>query len=146
MNSLFHHHIAACTAAGPGKQDGVGSLDELCKLLPSVDLDSYNPTGLTALHVCVAANHLHLVKLLLTAGASPHLLSHKAVGGLSALHIAARFEFTSIAKLLLEAKVSPDICSLSQSTPLHEAAQHGREEIVNLLLIKGACLQLPRSF
>lgn len=91
----------------------------------------------TPLDFAVDCNKKEIVALLIESGADVNRLNED---GYAPIHKALRRDFLEIAKLLLLAK-NADVNIRSNGnkwTPLHKAALDGHEEIVELLIKKGA--------
>ena len=77
---------------------------------------------------------IEIAKLLISKGVDVNRKNH----GDNALHIAAQSGHKEMAELLIEAGVNIDESNNGNQTPLHKAAFEGRDEIVNMLIQKGA--------
>jgi len=95
------------------------------------DQSWFLPNGLTPLHFASQMGNLHLVGLLLEAGADPDAVAH----GATALFVAAANDKLEVARLLIHAGANPDLPGTDTGvTPLFIAAGNGHVRIVRLLL------------
>jgi len=95
--------------------------------------DSKHPKY-TPLHRAVSGGHRHIVRLLLSQGASATLRDRL---GFSALHFAAN-QPVGIASDLIRAECEVNAVNMQGITPLHSAAGMGRADVCKLLLEAGA--------
>lgn len=101
----------------------------------SNDIDERGPGGFTPLMIAVEEDLAHVIKILLTKGASVSVLND---GGFSALaHAAARGRFAAT-KLLLEAEADVEAITEEGGTPLHHAIARGNPHVAKLLIEAGA--------
>lgn len=100
------------------------------------------PGGYPLLCLAAAAGDLKAVKLLLAAGASPHLLDARM--GASALHKAAQSGVVEIAELLVAHSAFIDLQAPTHGhTPLIDAVLHRKQAMVRYLLEAGANVFIP---
>ena len=108
----------------------------------SIDLKSADDEHLTPLQIAVIKNNVALAKLLLVAGASPHVLTNN---GKTLLHIACENGYVAMVELLLttkidtSAKVAFDYFFTSMElTAIHYASQYKdvaiAQQLVSILL------------
>ena len=110
-----------------------------------------NHTGVakkkTPLMIAVKQNDMQMVDLLLSLKADPEKFvgtSHK----ISALHLAAGKNNFEMTKRLLDAGCNPNISSPDIKgvwTPLHDAALHSSDQLIGLLLDRGADIEAKTS-
>jgi len=98
--------------------------------------------GWTALHMASYSNHDDIVQLLLPC-TDPNATS---LTGWTPLHYAVGINDDQICKLLLDGEADPNICSVHDGTPLNIAARFRRLVIVEMLLQKGAKVDLSDAF
>ncbi len=98
--------------------------------------DGFRPLGLAAFF-----GHPEVVEVLLEAGADPDVSSRNAMR-VTPLHSGAACRdpeaALDICRALLRRGADPDATQAGGWTPLHQAAQHGNERLVDLLLEHGA--------
>ncbi|KAF2817365.1 ankyrin [Mytilinidion resinicola] len=121
--------------------------------------------NLTALQTAAKIGSPEMVQTLLDAGADVH--GPLGIRGLTALHLAASEGHLRVAKMLIRAGAATDVDAVSSGlgwrdtrtagfftktyrfretrTALELAAEHGRIDMVQLLLNAGADLELPRQ-
>ena len=123
---------------------------EIVELIISNGADINTDTGLHRLAVAYAysdwseeeqkqekrrrSESIEIAKLLISEGVDVNRNNH----GDNALHIAAQSGHKEMAEQLIEAGVNIDESNNGNQTPLHKAAFEGRDEIVNMLIQKGA--------
>ena len=123
---------------------------EIVELIISNGADINTDTGLHRLAVAYAysdwseeeqkqekvrrSEKIEIAKLLISKGVDVNRKNH----GDNALHIAAQSGHKEMAEQLIEAGVNIDESNNGNQTPLHKAAFEGRDEIVNMLIQKGA--------
>lgn len=104
-------------------------------------LDAYSPDGFTALGFACFFGQVQVAQLLLESGANPDSVSQNGMR-VSPVHSAAanRDGETALAlvRVLVERGAEVNVQQEGGWTPLHQAAHHGQEELVTLLLEKGA--------
>jgi hypothetical protein len=97
----------------------------------------------TPLMIAVKQNNMQMVDLLLSLDAKAEIFigtSHK----ISALHLAAGKNNLAMVKRLLDVGCDPNLSSPELKglwTPLHDAALHGSNELIELLLDRGADIE-----
>jgi ankyrin repeat protein len=95
-----------------------------------------NKGGYTALHLAAKKGHVEVAKVLLEAKADIGLASKS---GKTALHYVAYYNGNlDLAKLLLDAGANPNVLDKRKKTPLDYAVSRKNDELVELLLAKGA--------
>jgi ankyrin repeat protein len=94
----------------------------------------------TTLHIAVKLENLEIVQVLLKAGADVNFHFEEQD---TALYLAAESGNSEIVKALLDADVDADVnCNLStQGATQRKAAEVGRVEVFNLLLMSGGVLE-----
>lgn len=110
-------------------------------------IDSPNQEGQTALFIAVAHNHLNIVKLLVSNGAS---LVNNAPNGdnCNVVHIAAEHGHIKVLSFLLncntfyEKKLIDAITDVSRRTPIFNAVMNNHVDCVSLLLIHRATIDI----
>ena len=142
LHAKIHWGETALHLVSRGRQDSQSGV-RIAKLLleSGVDVNSQRRGGVTPLDVACYCAKLEIVRLLLDHGA--HVNADKC--GLKALHqvssglYESREDGVRVAELLLAHGTEVDTRSnLNHWTPLHVASQHGKIEIVRLLLDRGA--------
>ena len=106
----------------------------------NIDVDLSNKSGETPLMMAAIDGNLPLVKTL--------VIGHKAQLdhiGWTPLHYACAKGHLEVAEFLITNGAILDSMSLGNTTPLMMAVQSGNEQLVKLLLDKGADLQLRNS-
>ncbi|RGP77704.1 ankyrin repeat domain-containing 52 [Fusarium longipes] len=98
-------------------------------------VDAKGRNGNTALHSAATSGSTDIVDLLLDRGATVDAPNES---GFTALHLAC-FEHAEVAKRLIDQGASLKT-SCTGSAPLHVACMMGRNDIVELLIRKGACI------
>ena len=106
---------------------------------PTIDVNSLNLAGESALMIAAIKGDLASVKLLLDRGARLNQ------PGWTALHYAASGQEPKTVEWLLDRGAEIDALSPNGSTPLMLAAQHGSEVSVDLLLARGANMALRNT-
>ncbi|XP_045778689.1 uncharacterized protein LOC123876461 isoform X3 [Maniola jurtina] len=113
----------------------------LCYGLRKCGLNVQDDTGYTPLHHACLNGHTEVVRLLLSAGASPSVVDKT---GASPLHLAAWKGDSAIVTMLLahNPPVNIDLVTANQETPLIMAAQYGSVNVVAQLVDRGADVTL----
>ena len=105
-------------------------------LAAGVDVNGKNKGGYTALHLAAKKGHVEVAKALLEAKADIGLASKS---GKTALHYVAYYNGNlDLAKALLDAGANPNVLDKRKKTPLDYAVSRKNDELVELLLAKGA--------
>ncbi len=94
--------------------------------------------GFTALHLAVFAEQEEPARLLVANGADVNALSTGEIARVPPLGTAAFVRSVRLARLLLDAGADVNGRGAGGFTALHSAAQNGDEELVRLLLERGA--------
>lgn len=121
----------------------VGRLSRVAALLDdSPDLARVHAAdGFSALGIAAFFGHPEVVDLLLSSGADPNAASRNAMQ-VTPLHsaVACRDDRAAarMTEALLAAGAEVNVAQQGGWTPLHQAAAHGRMEIVEMLLERGA--------
>lgn len=97
--------------------------------------------GETALHKAAYNGHLDVLRVLLGAGADPHVAQ---LDKNTPLHYAAAQGHAKVAAMLLDAGADVDAMS-NNGTPLHDAAHRGHIDAIRVLLGAGASKDLEGS-
>jgi ankyrin repeat protein len=101
------------------------------------------PDGFGLLGLAIYFGRFDTAEFLLNSGANPNTSSANAFK-VRPIHSAAAHRdpdaSLKLVKLLLEWDADPNVAQAGGWTPLHQAAAHGREEIAELLVGKGASL------
>lgn len=111
-------------------------------LAESVDVNTPQPDGATALHWAVHWTDLETVALLLGAGAKVNVANDF---GVTALSLACTNGSAAMVDLLLGAGADPNAVGMTGETPLMTAARTGILEVVEALLAHGADVYAAES-
>lgn len=104
----------------------------------SADVNVTDFDGRTPLHCALESGDLEMAERLLQAGAHADASNKDMAGTL--LHAAARRGQMKVATMLLKYRADPSRADSNGWTPLHLAAQRGKEELLKLLADSGADL------
>ncbi len=117
-----------------------GRLDRLRSLLHEdpAQAGARSKDGFTALHLAVFAQQAEAARVLIDQGADVNARSGGEVARVPPLGTAAFVRSVHMARLLLDAGADVNGCGEGGFTALHSAAQNGDEELVRLLLGRGA--------
>jgi ankyrin repeat protein len=112
----------------------------LMKVMSILDasLDCYNRLKQTPLHLAVLTSNVRLVRVLMSAGASPNVVDRN---GLTCIHHAAQLPAADCLRCLLDDSncvANIEAMNYDGLTALHLAAQHGNMTAVDVLLRVGA--------
>ena len=115
----------------------VGDVESIKKLLAGgAEVNGKNKGGYTALHLAAKRGQAAAAAALLEAKADIGLASKS---GKTALHYVAYYNGNlDLAKLLLDAGTNPNVLDKRKKTPLDYAVSRKNDELVELLLAKGA--------
>nr|XP_024358544.1 ankyrin repeat domain-containing protein, chloroplastic-like isoform X3 [Physcomitrium patens] len=115
---------------------GSGQIKHVVLLLKhSIDVDTRDKDGLTALHWAAICGRDTMVRYLLKSGADATAIDKD---GASVLHYAIRCANTYAMKAVLRRHADVNACDNEGWTPLHIAVQSGRLDIIKFLLTRGA--------
>ena len=98
---------------------------------------AWSPDGFTALHYPAFFGGPGVAAALIDAGADLDAVSRNALGA-RPLHSAAAGRHIDVSRLLVERGADVNAAQHGGYVPLHQAAQHGDLELVELLLAAGA--------
>lgn len=104
-------------------------------------LADWSADGWSALHLAAHFGHVDACLFLLRYGASPSVRSRNGLANLP-VHAAAAGNHTAVVGILLAAGTGADERQHGGWTALHQAAQHGNEEMARWLLAGGADARL----
>ncbi|MFN0024776.1 MAG: ankyrin repeat domain-containing protein [Parvularculaceae bacterium] len=110
-------------------------------------VDARDKLGRTPLvsFAAMAGSDIEIAKMLLAAGANPNIESAEADDSPSALQYAAETGDIELDKLLIAARADVNHKNLYGWTPLHQAVQNVRPDIVRLLVAHGADVNLANK-
>ena len=97
-----------------------------------------SPEHRTALLIAAANGHAEVVEELLTAGAPLHQTTATSLN--TALHEAASTGHLQVCQLLLDRNATMEPHNNNNQTPLMLAEKNGHQNVVNLLIMRGAKL------
>ena len=100
--------------------------------------NAYSDDGFTALHLAIFGGQEEAVRILIEHGADADALATSSIARVRPLGTAAFVRSVPLARLLLEAGADVNGVGEGGFTALHSAAQNGDEELVRLLLERGA--------
>ena len=113
-----------------------GKLDEIRKLLTKDNVNQVNADGYSPLLLASRKGNLYTIKLLMTTGADPCMVTAKRS---SALHLAVKQDFNPVTvKELLESGVPVNMKNDFQQTALVIAVLRKMRDIVDILVKNGA--------
>jgi ankyrin repeat protein len=121
-------------------KDRSNNVIELLLKDPKIDVDLSNKSGETPLMIASIDGNLPLAKTLVLQNKA--LLDHISW---TPLHYACAKGHIDVAQFLIANGATVDSLSLGNTTPLMMAVQSGNEQLVKLLLDKGADLQLRNA-
>jgi uncharacterized protein len=99
---------------------------------------AFSDDGFTALHLAVFAEQEDAARVLIEHGADVDVRSTAAIARVPPLGTAAFVHSAPLARLLLDANADINGQGAGGFTALHTAAQNGDQELVDLLLERGA--------
>lgn len=105
-------------------------------LKQGADVNGAEGDGMTALHWAAERGDDELAQLLLQAGASPAAVTR--LGRYTPLHLACKNGHALVVRRLLEANADSRATTTTGATPLHFAAAAGSRDAIQLLLDRGA--------
>ena len=106
--------------------------------LIAVILSSILPPLLHSGEIHDAVKNGEIEKVIVLINKDPELVCSRDDRNETPLHIAAANGQFGIAELLLASHADPNAIDNTQDTPLHDAAYYNHEDIVKLLIEKGA--------
>jgi len=104
------------------------------------DVNAAQADGMTALHWAALNRDLEMTRVLLYAGAHPHATTR--LGGYTAADLAAKRGFPEVLRTLLDGGADPTAVTETGVSPLHLAAESGDVETVEVLLGRGASVDV----
>lgn len=105
-------------------------------------VDARDPEGRSPVHLACLYGQASLLEPLIKAGAPPN---GPDASGMSPLHYACRQEDPSLAEILLSVEADSQARDVATGrVPMHEAAAHGRLDVIKVLLAHGAAAR-PRT-
>ncbi|KAK5652321.1 hypothetical protein OQA88_10671 [Cercophora sp. LCS_1] len=112
-------------------------IEVILKRAPKANLEAETVEGRRPIHQAAQGGHLDVVKLLLQKGADPDPVDN---AGITPLWSAAQQGHHDIVQLLVDTKrVRLEVASHEGSRrPMHQAAQNGHLETINILIAAGA--------
>ncbi|XP_030353420.1 ankyrin repeat and death domain-containing protein 1A isoform X3 [Strigops habroptila] len=124
-----------------------GGHSDCVKLLleAGADVNAQTQKKMNCLHYAALHGYQEIARILLAAGIHTDAVNHQ--NG-SATHIAVLQNFPAMVKIFIDAECDLDIPDnpfplvQRQQTPLHIAAEHGRQDIAEMILIAGVNLKL----
>ncbi|KAH9280376.1 Ankyrin repeat domain-containing protein 6 [Echinococcus granulosus] len=132
---LFH------LAAACGSTD---NLKALLAFMPSINMNSRDEVGCTALHKAASAGHREAIHFLIYHGAQIDVQEY--LYGNSPLHEVASKGFSRSVEALCISRAPPNLQNKLGLTPLHVAAQNGHKQSIRVLLFSGADLGVTDKF
>jgi ankyrin repeat protein len=115
--------------------DDVAAMASL--LVEGVEVDARTPDGFTALHLAAFFDAPHAAALLVRSGADVDAVADNATR-VTPVHSAVAGRSTPVAVALVASGVDVDAVQQGGFTALMAAAQHGDDQLVDLLLASGA--------
>ncbi|HEX4999997.1 MAG TPA: ankyrin repeat domain-containing protein, partial [Terriglobia bacterium] len=113
--------------------DGVAARNLLKQ---SVDVNSAQGDGMTALHWAASREDVELAQSLIAAGADVQAATRN--GGITPVWLAAQAGNARMVEILIKAGANPDAPAIVGLTPLMEAASAGSVETIRTLIARGA--------
>lgn len=101
----------------------------------SIDINSIDNHGITALYVAVQGNHGATVRLLLSKEADPNICNNE---GNSPLHVSCELGLVKISELLLNNSAKVNQCNNKGKSPLMIAIEENHPKLVSFLTKYGA--------
>ncbi|OCT86759.1 hypothetical protein XELAEV_18020448mg [Xenopus laevis] len=95
--------------------------------------------GMNSLHYCAFHGYEDIGRILIEAGININAVNHRKS---TALHISILQNFPAMVKLLIDFECDLDIPDYRLQTPLHIAAEHGRQDTAEMILIAGVLVNL----
>lgn len=131
-------------SAALGKRERVKNLINFRPKLAN----TFSPDGFTPLGLACFFGHAEVVEYLLNNGADPNLGAKNSMRVHpihSAVAVRDRDLSLRIAEMLLDAGADPNVEQQGGITPLHAAAAHGNEQMIDLLVDHGAQIDVKNG-
>ena len=106
------------------------------RLAEGGDIDDKDISGNTALHKAAQAGHLELTRFLVEKGADINPYGNNR--NFTPLHLAVLYRRSAVARLLIESGAVLDRADRDGKLPLHWASMDNQQELVELMLNRGA--------
>ena len=114
-----------------------GQLERLRELLTNENINTASPDGFQPLGLACYFGHEEVARYLIEAGADVKLASENSMQ-VQPIHAATARRSPAIVRLLLDNGADPNARQQMGYTPLDAARQNGDEEIIDLLITRGA--------
>ncbi|MDP9492363.1 MAG: ankyrin repeat domain-containing protein [Actinomycetota bacterium] len=150
LDALYHGDrgaVDAKLAEGPEltifEAAAVGAVDRVHELLllEAGFVDLWSPDGFTALHLAAFFGHEGAAEELLQRGADVSAVSRNPLR-VQAIHSAAAGNHTEVVRTLLDHDADPNARQEGGYAPIHAAAQNGNDELYELLVSRGADVEV----
>lgn len=138
----FRQETPLSVAARGGHREVVERLLQFQAHRSTCNVDHRDSQGWTALHLSIAAGHPEIVRVLLSAGADPHLRT--VTPELNCVQIACEAGASDSLLLLVQAKADLDQATKDRECAVHVALGHQNFECCLLLLQYGAAFDRQR--
>ena len=147
MHALYQGDKESAARQLPGDEEltvaeaaAFGRIDRLRTLLDgdAKRVNEPSPDGFTPLHLAIFGGSEEAVRILVERGADVEALSTASFAQVRPLGTAAFVRSAPLARILLDAGADPNGAEEGGATPLDAAIQHDDQELVDLLIARGA--------